>query len=218
MTIKKLSAIGLSLAVLLGTVGCTTDDTGLTNNRDRLSTQTRITDNRGTNNNPDVTPDTNINNNRDNRNNNNMLRDNNNNTLRDNNDNLNNGMVRNNNNDRTRAKDLTNKIEDVTGVDNAHVILTNNSCIVGLDLDGNSENLEPATRDEIREIIDRNTNVDEDNISITTDPNMIERITALSQEMGNNVGEGLNDFTDDIENLMNDILGTGRRNIDRTVR
>lgn len=216
MKTKKIFAITFGLAILVLAVGCTANDTGLNNNQDRLSTQTRI--NRDWNLNNDMGMD-----------NQDSLLDNRLNTNLNNgiNNNLNNGMVRNNNNrnrtnnQNTKASELADEITSIPEVEDASVVLNNNSCIVGVDLDNNNNNntnnnnnnnnnISASLRNRIEKIIKNSTNISTDNISITADSDLLERITSLSDDMANTVGNDFNEFTNDIEDLVNDIVG-GRR-------
>ncbi|MDD2447824.1 MAG: YhcN/YlaJ family sporulation lipoprotein, partial [Tissierellia bacterium] len=183
MKTKKIYAIAFSLAILVLAVGCTPNNTGLNNNQDRLSTQTRINRDWNLNNEMGVDDlDTRLNDGITNNQNNGI------------NNNLNNGMVRNNkninnmNNQNAKANKLADEIANIPEVENANVVLNNNSCIVGVDLTNNNNNLTTSLRNRIRNIVKDSTNVSTDNISITTDPDLIERVTSLSEDMANTVG------------------------------
>lgn len=219
MKTKKIFFIAFSLAILIGIAGCAPNDTGLNTNTDRLTTQTRINRNRNWNINNDndfgdLDGGFDV---RDTRNNNNT--------------NLNNGMVRRNgtnnqnnlnNNQNTTANDLARKIATLPEVRNASVVLNNDTCLVGVELDNNTTttaNISSALRNKIEDMVEDSTNVDSEDISITADPNLLTRIQSLSQRMttnvGNTVGNDVRDFTDDIEDIIRAIVpgnGNGNRN------
>ena len=108
MKTKKIYAIAFSLAILVLAVGCTPNNTGLNNNQDRLSTQTRINRDWNLNNEMGVDDlDTRLNDGITNNQNNGI------------NNNLNNGMVRNNkninnmNNQNAKANKLADEITKI---------------------------------------------------------------------------------------------------------
>lgn len=214
MKTKKILVIALGLVVLTSLAACAPRDTGLNNNLDRMSTQTRI----------------NQNTNWDNLNCNgmdNMMNDFNTNTT-----NLNNGMMRNNmttsmGNLNTKASTLARKIGALPEVDKASVVLTNYTALVGVDLKGsntnntnlstnlsntsNNGNISSALRTKIVKMVNDEVNVKD--VSITADPNLTTRIRNISSGMTNQVGNDMNSFTNDIEQLIRDIVpgGTGTR-------
>lgn len=217
MKTKKILFVTLCLVILIGIAACAPNDTGFDNNR--LSTQTRINRNRNWNINNDEdfgTLDNGINN---------RLNTNVNNGF-DTNNRLNNGMVRrsnnnNVNNQNTTATSLARKIATLPEVRNASVVLTDDTCLVGIQLDNNTTttaNISTALREKIEGMVEDNTNIRGENVSITADPNLLTRIQSLSQEMTTNVGNDLRDFTDDIEDIIRAIVpGNGNGNI-RTTR
>lgn len=197
---KKIIFMAFSLAIFVLAIGCTTNDTGLNNTRDRLSTQTRI--NRDWNFNNDMGMD-----NLDTRFNDGTT------------NNLNNGMVRNNNNlnntnnQNTKANKLANEIAKIPEVEDATVVLNNDSCIVGVELNNNNNNnnnISASLRNRIEKIVKKLNNIPTENISITADPDLLDRITDLSENMADTVGNDFKEFTNDIEDLINDITGVRR--------
>lgn len=221
MKTKKLIVIALGLVILTSLAACTPRDTGLNNNLDRMSTQTRI----------------NQNTNWDNLNGNgmdSMMND----GFNTNTTNLNNGMMRNNmttsmGNLNTKASTLARKIGALPEVDRASVVLTSDTALVGVDLKGsntnntnlstnlsntttNNGNISSALRTKIEKMVKDEVNVKD--VSITADPNLTTRIRNISSGMINQVGNDMNTFTNDIEQLIRDIVpGTKTRinNINR---
>lgn len=214
MKTKKILVIALGLVVLTSLAACAPRDTGLNNNLDRMSTQTRI----------------NQNTNWDNLNGNGM--DNTMNDFNTNTTNLNNGMMRNNmttsmSNMNTKASTLARKIGALPEVDKASVVLTNDTALVGVDLKGsnmnntnlstnlsntsNNGNISSALRTKIEKMVNDEVNVKD--VSITADPNLTTRIRNISSGMTNQVGNDMNSFTNDIEQLIRDIVpgGSGTR-------
>lgn len=221
MKTKKLIVIAIGLIFLTSLTACTPRNTGLNNNLDRMSTQTRI----------------NQNTNWDNLNGNgmdSMMND----GFNTNTTNLNNGMMRNNmttsmGNLNTKASTLARKIGALPEVDRASVVLTSDTALVGVDLKGsntnntnlstnlsntttNNQNISSALRTKIEKMVKDEVNVRE--VSITADPNLTTRIRNISSGMINQVGNDMNTFTNDIEQLIRDIVpGTKTRinNINR---
>lgn len=205
---KKYTILALSLVVLLSVAACAPQDTGF-NNQNRL--QTRVNQNR-------LNENTNWNNDGNGR-----MIDNlgNNTTNGTNNNNLNNGMVRNNRmttslgNLNTQANEVSRKIAALPEVQDCSVVLHNNKALVGVDLNNNKNttnnntNLSTSLRNKIEKIVKDNTNIQD--VSITADPSMNTRIRNISTGMTNQVGNDVRDFTNDIEQLIRDIVPGGRR-------
>lgn len=159
MKLNKIKFIALGLIILVAVAGCAPTDTGM-NTRNRLSTQTRIRNNgfdngwnTGWNTNNRLNTNlsgTNIGDNFDNRNMDNL------NGL--NNTNLNNGMTRPNNNFTTSlgnlsttANNLARRIAALPEVEDASVVLTNDTAIVGCNLRGNTQGtMTTALRQKLR--------------------------------------------------------------------
>lgn len=192
MKIKKSNLIFLVLALVLSLsiVGCTNDpnDTGM-NNRDRLSTQTRI------------------NNRWDNKANDNWNRDNV--GMRDD---LNNGMTRpkNLNNKMDNSKNLAKDISNIPEVSKASVVVNDDTALVGVNLRGKTQNTMTNTlRRKIEKMV-KDKNNDIKNVSITTDPDIYTRINNISTSINN--GNPVGDFTDEIGDLFKR-MGRGINNM-----
>jgi YhcN/YlaJ family sporulation lipoprotein len=223
---NKLLVFAISIAVLVGIAGCAPKDTGLNNTNNRLSTQTRI----GQNTNRDLNRNLNVS---DNLNNNIGDYDSLNRTY-DYGGNLNNGMSRDTRfntmttslgNLNNTANDLARKIGALPEVNKASVVLTNDTCLVGLDLRGtnngtnnvtntntNNNNISTALRQKIESIVRDTANVNADDISITADPDLTTRIQGISTNMTNTVGNDINTFTNDIEDIIRRIIPGTRTN------
>ena len=208
MKTNKIFVIALSLLVLISIAACTPQDTGYNNNTERLSTQTRLSQNNNWN--RDDSWDNGMNMNT-------TVEDDLNNGIRNNRtNNLNNGMVRNNTmttslgNMNTQAKDLAKKISNLPEVDSASVVLNDNNCIVGVDLKGTNNTISTSLRTKIENMVKDTNNINATNVSITSDPDLITRVKTLSNGMTNTVGNDVNNFTNDIEQLIRDIVPGGR--------
>ena len=209
MKINKISLFALMLILAFVVVACTPaddnmNDTGMYD-RNRLTTQTRIGD---WNRNTDM--DSGMNNGlNDGLNNINMGQNN----GLDNN-NLNNGMTRpyndtNFGNMGTRANEIANEIAALPEVDRASVVIDNDTALVGCSLRGNTQGtMTNALRQKIRGIVQENTDVRD--VSVTTDPDVTGRI----QTMSNSILQGnpIEDFADEIRNLIRDITTNTRTN------
>lgn len=219
MKINKFSFFALLLILSFVIVGCTPadniNDTGM-NNRNRLTTQTRIgnglgndglsgTDNRlndGYGFETELNNDFGLNNNGLNNGVNNGL---NNNGL---NDGLNNGMARSNTNGTnfgnmaTNANEIATKIAALPEVDRASVVISDDTALVGCSLRGDTQGtMTNALRQKIRGIVKEDVNID--NVSVTTDPDMTERIRTMSNSIFQ--GNPIEGFADEIRNLIRDI-------------
>lgn len=219
MKLNKIKFIALGLIILVAVAGCAPTDTGM-NTRNRLSTQTRIRNNgfdngwnTGWNTNNRLNTNlsgTNIGDNFDNRNMDNL------NGL--NNTNLNNGMTRRNNNFTTSlgnlsttANNLARRIAALPEVEDASVVLTNDTAIVGCNLRGNTQGtMTTALRQKIENIV-RSSNRNIDRVSITSDPDLFTRIRNMSTDIRN--GGVMNTIENDIEDLIRRI--TPNTNINR---
>lgn len=132
--------------------------------------------------------------------------------------NLNNGMVRNNTmttslgNRNTQARDLAKRISNLPEVDSASVVLNDNNCIVGVDLKGTNNTISTSLRQKIENMVKDTNNINTNNVSITSDPDLITRVKTLSNGMTNTVGNDVNNFTNDFEELIRDIVPGGRGN------
>ncbi|HLR20458.1 MAG TPA: YhcN/YlaJ family sporulation lipoprotein [Tissierellaceae bacterium] len=215
MKIKKFSFLALLLVGILSITACTTNDPNMNNNRNRnLSTQTRPNETRR-----------NQNNNR--RNTNDLSRDDINDNIddlnpvddgirndksrsnRDTDDNLNDGMTRpknsssnKTNNFKDQSNNIAKKITDLSEVEKARVILTEETALVGCKLRGDTQGtMTTSLRQKIEDIVNNEANVD--NISITTEPKLYSEI----DDMFNRISDEhpIEEFSDDIRDLINKI-------------
>lgn len=216
---NKIIVLTLALVALISIAGCTPNDTGLNNDRNRnLSTQTRINNNRSTN-------DMGMNNDWNTRNmgldnpnnmNNNMLRNNelNNGMNNGTNDGLNNGMVRpDTNNMSGSANTLAREIAALPEVDKASVVLSNDTAIVGIQLRGTTQGtMTNSLKSKVEKMVkDKSTNIK--NVSVTTDPELYSRVKTMSTSIGD--GTTLESLGEDIKDLIRRI--TPNSNMNNTV-
>ena len=209
---NKLSFLALLLILSFALVACApddnTNDTGRNNfNNRRLTTQTRIGDRSGTN-------DMGINDGFDN--DLNGRTDNSNNKLNNGlNDGLNDGMVRPNDtnnfgNMASRANEIARKISDLPEVDKASVVISEDTALVGCTLRGNTQGtMTNALRQKIRGIVKEHAR-DIENISVTTDPSLTDRIRNMSNSIFQ--GNPIENFADDIRDLIDEITPDTNRN------
>ncbi len=219
MKTNKLKFLIPILVVFVSIVGCTPKDTSMNDRNRNLSTQTRINNTRWN------TGTDNLNRNWDNVDQNGMWNDvgqnrifndvgqndmwnNGRNFLNSDNNftnNLSNGMTRPNNrgNLTNNANDIARKIADLPEVNRASVVLTNDTALVGCSLRGNAQGtMTNALRNKIENIVRDSTN-NTQNISITTDPNLYNRIEKLSNNIGN--GNPIEGFAEEIRELIRNI-------------
>lgn len=219
MKTNKLKLLIPILVVFVSIVGCTPNDTSINDRNRNLSTQTRINNTRWN------TGTDNLNRNWDNvdqdgiwndvgqnrifndvgqndmwNNGRNFLNSDNNFT-----NNLSNGMTRPNNkgNLTNNANDIARKIADLPEINRASVVLTNDTALVGCSLRGNTQGtMTNDLRNKIENIVKDATN-NTQNISITTDPNLYNRIEKLSNNIGN--GNPIEGFAEEIRELIRNI-------------
>ncbi len=226
---NKIALLALSLIIALSLVACRSMDRNLGDNRDgRLSTQTRINDNRwdsGTDirDNRDFGFDNNLNDGMGLDGNNNLNNDmgfggnNLNNDLDFGGDNnLNDGMTRPNpnlstniGNTNNNSTSLSRKIKDLPEVDDANVIVNNDTAIVGVTLRGSTQGtMTNALRNKIERIV-KDSNKGIKNVSITTEPELFKRIRTISRDV--DLGNPVRGFADEVKDIIRSITNSTRR-------
>lgn len=194
---NKLNLLVLTLIIPLSLVACKSVDRNMGDNtNDRLSTQTRINDNRwdsGT----DIMDERDFGFDNDFNNDLNFGSDN----------NLNDGMTRPNPNLSTNigntnniSTTLSRKIKDLPEVDDANVIVNQDTAVVGISLRGNTQGtMTNALRDKIERIV-KDSNKGVKNVSITTEPELFKRIRTMSRDV--DLGNPIKEFGDEIKDLI----------------
>lgn len=233
---KKIKFLILAVALVMGVVGCTTDDTQYRN------MQTRLNDN----NDNGWLNDTGMRNNMpyDNdrlntRLNNGMTRNNDlNNDMLDNNDMMNNGMYDNdnrnmfdngnndmygnnnnmsnmngNNNDMrnlsTRANKIAKRVANLSEVNSASVIISEDTAVVGIET--KDRNMKNNISSDLRKKVEAAVKAgdkDIDKISITSDPDIYSRLKTMSRDMDN--GNIISDFTNEVQDIIRRITTPNR--------
>lgn len=211
---NKIKILAIGLVILIALVGCTPKTNDMTSRNNRLSTQTRISENNGwTRDNMN----TGWNNNDMNMGMNNGLGDNVNNINPMNND-LNNGMTRTNNTNMStsignmsqNASEIAKKISALPEVNSAQVVLTNDTAVVGCNLRGTTQGtMTNALRQKIEKIVKDNSNITK--VSVTSDPELYKRIQTTSTGIGSGkitdtITNDINDLIKRIENAGNDLF------------
>lgn len=215
MKVKKLNFFALVLILSFMVVACrpaeNIDDTGMDNRNRRLTTQTRIGDRTG---NDDTGLNDGLNNDLNNMNN--GLNDNINGGMYDNYNGLNNGMTRPNDNNNnfgnmaTRANEIASEINDLPEVDEASVVISDDTALVGCSLRGDTQGtMTNALRQKIRGIVKEHAD-DIENVSVTTDPDMTDRINNMSNSIFQ--GNPIEGFADEIRDLIRDITPNTNNN------
>ncbi|NLY78188.1 MAG: YhcN/YlaJ family sporulation lipoprotein [Tissierellia bacterium] len=198
MRTNKLLLLSLILLIAIFAIGCTAQP----NNR----TQTRIGVDRE---NLGLRRD----NNRLNRNrmSNNIRNIDRNNDLNDNNDMIgmdmdnnrlggNNNILNNDNNNSRLADRIAKEIERLNNVDEASVLLSGNTAIVGVDMDDDVEGqITSDLKQRIAKIV-KNRNKDIENVSITADPDLFTRISNMAEDITN--GRPISGFADQFEEIL----------------
>ncbi|WP_425446973.1 YhcN/YlaJ family sporulation lipoprotein [Dethiothermospora halolimnae] len=119
-----------------------------------------------------------------------------------NNNNMNNNMNENgmNNNMSARADRIANKITTMDNVDRATVIITGDTALVGVDMNGNTTgNMTTTVENDIKKMV-KNTDNQIDNVSVTTDPDLFDRLDNIYESTRN--GRPVSGFADEIEEIM----------------
>lgn len=104
----------------------------------------------------------------------------------------------------TRHERIVSKINDLEGVKNSTVILSGNTALVGVDID---QNLEGKVTDDLKRKIEkivRNTDKNIENVGITADPDIFERIKNMARDVRN--GAPIKGFGKEIEEMFRRIV------------
>lgn len=100
----------------------------------------------------------------------------------------------------TRAEKIADSIVDLPGVDDATVVITGNTALVGVDIEDELEG--KVVTDLKKQIVTRVKQIDKniENVTVTADPDLFERIDDIAQEI--NRGRGMNEFTDEVKEII----------------
>lgn len=220
MKIKKYSIIALSIALLLTFAACAQDDTGTDNarNNNNLNTWDRP-NNTNTTIPDDMTGDNFQNETRTGT----GTSGNQNTTGIGTEDNLNTGMRRpgrlttslgNLNNE--NSEELARQIADLPEVNDATVVINDNRAIVGIELNNDERQTEisSALRSKIEDMV-RDVNNDIDEVSITADGEIFDRIDELSTNMFDNTDNNDVDFFESVGQQFDDLIDAITPNVNR---
>lgn len=103
-----------------------------------------------------------------------------------------------------RASKITTKISDIKGVDKAHVVISEKTAIVGLNI---NKDYEGKVTDELRKKVEdtvKNTDKDINTVTITADPNLTERIRKVGEDIG--AGKPISGLGTEIKEILNRIV------------
>lgn len=215
---NKITFLVLAVALVMGVVACTPENTEYRNMETRLNDNNR--DN-GWLNNDRNRLNTNLNNGMTRRDMNNDMWDNGtnlNDSMRRNNTNLDSGMIGNNNmnnmdnmnNISTRANNIAKRIAALDEVDSASVVINGNTAIVGIDTNTNMDknnNISSSLKQKVEAAVkagDKNIK----DIKITLDPDITSRLKTMSTEL--NRGNPISEFARDIEDILERIANPRR--------
>ncbi|WP_427338479.1 YhcN/YlaJ family sporulation lipoprotein [Caloranaerobacter sp. DY30410] len=100
----------------------------------------------------------------------------------------------------TRAEKIADSIVDLPGVDDATVVITGNTALVGVDIEEELEG--KVVTDLKKQIVTRVKQIDKNikNVTVTADPDLFERIDDIAQEI--NRGRGMSEFTDEVKEII----------------
>jgi YhcN/YlaJ family sporulation lipoprotein len=100
------------------------------------------------------------------------------------------------------ADRIANKVNKIKGVDDAHVILEDNTVIVGVDTsDQRREQLINKVSDTVKKI------APDHDVKVTTDKRMNARIKSVENDLRD--GRAYSEVDTDVRGIMNDIVATG---------
>ncbi|WP_069650147.1 YhcN/YlaJ family sporulation lipoprotein [Caloranaerobacter ferrireducens] len=100
----------------------------------------------------------------------------------------------------TRAEKIADSIVDLPGVDDATVVITGNTALVGVDIEEDLEG--KVVTDLKKQIVARVKQIDKNikNVTVTADPDLFERIDDIAQEI--NRGRGMSEFADEVKEII----------------
>lgn len=100
----------------------------------------------------------------------------------------------------TRAEKIADSIVDLPGVDDATVVITGNTALVGVDIEEELEG--KVVTDLKKQIVTRVKQIDKNikNVTVTADPDLFERIDDIAQEI--NRGRGMSEFADEVREII----------------
>ncbi|KPU28395.1 hypothetical protein TR13x_03085 [Caloranaerobacter sp. TR13] len=100
----------------------------------------------------------------------------------------------------TRAEKIADSIVDLPGVDDATVVITGNTALVGVDIEEDLEG--KVVTDLKKQIVTRVKQIDKNikNVTVTADPDLFERIDDIAQEI--NKGRGMSEFADEVKEII----------------
>lgn len=116
------------------------------------------------------------------------------------NNNRDNNIVDKSNNMSKRADTIAKKVTDLNEVNSSSVLLTGNTCIVGVNI---KNNIEGKTTSDLKQKIEKtvkNTDNEVKNVSITADPDIYKRISNMATDIGN--GNPISGFADEFEEIL----------------
>ncbi|SHH70600.1 sporulation lipoprotein, YhcN/YlaJ family [Caloranaerobacter azorensis DSM 13643] len=99
-----------------------------------------------------------------------------------------------------RAEKIADSIVDLPGVNDATVVITGNTALVGVDIEKELEG--KVVTDLKKQIVTRVKQTDKDikNVTVTADPDLFERIDDIAQEI--NRGRGMSEFADEVKEII----------------
>lgn len=100
----------------------------------------------------------------------------------------------------TRARKIADNVENLENVNNATVVITGNTAIIGVDI---NNNLEGKITDDLKEEIRKtaiNTDKEVEKVSITADADLYTRIRNMSRDIQD--GSPVSNFDDEIREIL----------------
>ncbi|MBZ2173725.1 YhcN/YlaJ family sporulation lipoprotein [Schnuerera sp. xch1] len=99
-----------------------------------------------------------------------------------------------------RADEIAEEISDLNNINNASVLINNDTAIVGVDMENDAEGEVTTDLKQQIERIVKNEDDDIDNVNITADPDLFTRISNMAEDIGN--GRPVSGFADQFQEIL----------------
>lgn len=116
------------------------------------------------------------------------------------------GMRRNNMNVSRKAEQIAEKIERLNNINEAYVLISGNTAIVGVDMDRNVQGqITNDLKARIEKIV-KDTANNIKNVSVTADPDLLTRIEKMAEDIAN--GRPITGFAEQFQEILRRIAPT----------
>lgn len=99
-----------------------------------------------------------------------------------------------------RAENIARKVANLNDVNSATVVISGDTALVGVDIKNNLEgNITDDLKGKIRKIV-KNTDNRIDNVSVTADPDLYQRLSNMARDIRN--GKPISGFSNEIQEIL----------------